>query len=31
MELKSWDKSSKESISGAVCNGALYKPELKTQ
>ena len=31
IELKSWDKASKESIAVAVCNGAVYKPELKTK
>ena len=31
IELKSWDKSSKESIAVAVCNGAVYEPELKTK
>ena len=31
MELKSWDKESKESIAVAVCNGAVYEPELKTK
>ena len=30
MELKNWDKASKESIAVAVCNGAVYEPELKT-
>ena len=30
-ELQSWDKASKESIAVAVCNGAVYKPELKTK
>tara|TARA_B100000242_G_scaffold240331_1_gene180346 strand:- start:325 stop:447 length:123 start_codon:yes stop_codon:yes gene_type:complete len=29
MELKNWDRSSKESISVAVCNGALYEPKIK--
>ena len=29
MELKNWDKASKESIAVAVCNCAVYKPELK--
>ena len=29
MELKNWDKASKESISVAVCNGAVYEPELE--
>ena len=29
MELKSWDKASKESISVAVCNGAVYEPRFK--
>ena len=31
MELKNWDKSSKENIAVAVCNGAVYEPELKTK
>ena len=31
MELKYWDKASKESIAVAVCNGAVYEPELKTK
>jgi len=30
-ELKKWDKASKESIAVAVCNGAVYEPELKTK
>ncbi len=29
LELKSWEKSSKESIAVAVCNGAVYKPKFK--
>ena len=29
MELKTLDKASKESIAVAVCNGAVYEPELK--
>ena len=29
MELKNWDKASKESIAVAVCNGAVYETELK--
>ena len=29
MELKNWDKASKESISVAVCNGAVYEPKLE--
>ena len=29
MELKNWDKASKESIAVAVCNGAVYKPKSK--
>ena len=29
MELKNWDKASKVSIAVAVCNGAVYEPELK--
>ena len=28
MELKNWDKASKESIAVAVCNGAVCEPEL---
>ena len=31
MKLKNWDKESKESIAVAVCNGAVYEPELKTK
>ena len=31
MELKKWDKASIESIAVAVCNGAVYEPELKTK
>ena len=31
MELKNWDKASKESIAVAVCNGAVSQPELKTK
>ena len=31
MELKNWDKASKERIAVAVCNGAVYEPELKTK
>ena len=31
MELKSWDKPSKESIAVAVCNGAVYEPKFKTK
>ena len=31
MELKNWDKASKESIAVAVCNCAVYEPELKTK
>ena len=31
MELKNLDKSSKESIAVAVCNGAVYEPELTTK
>ena len=30
-EIKNWDKASKESIAVAVCNGAVYEPELKTK
>ena len=28
---REWDKASKESIAVAVCNGAVYEPELKTK
>ena len=31
LKLKNWDKASKESIAVAVCNGAVYEPELKTK
>ena len=31
LKLKNWDKASKESIALAVCNGAVYEPELKTK
>ena len=31
MGLKTWDRASKESIAVAVCNGAVYEPELKTK
>ena len=30
-DFKGWDKASKESIAVAVCNGAVYEPELKTK
>ena len=29
MELKNWDKESKESIAVAVCNGAVYEPKFQ--
>ena len=29
LELKNWDKESKQSIAVAVCNGAVYEPKLK--
>ena len=29
MELKNWDKASKQSIAVAVCNGAVYEPKPK--
>ena len=29
MELKNWDKASKENIAVAVCNGAVYEPKFK--
>jgi len=28
-DLKGWDKSSKESIAVAVCNGAVYEPKVE--
>ena len=31
IELKNWDKASKQSIAVAICNGAVYEPELKTK
>ena len=31
MELKTWDKASKESIAVAVCNGAVYEPKPKNK
>ena len=31
MELKNWDRASKESIAVAVCNGAVYEPKLKSK
>ena len=31
MELKNWDRASKESIAVAVCNGAVYEPKLQTK
>ena len=27
--LKDWDKASKESISVAICNGAVYEPKVE--
>tara|TARA_A100001388_G_scaffold276700_1_gene265203 strand:- start:1027 stop:1137 length:111 start_codon:yes stop_codon:yes gene_type:complete len=29
MELKNWDKASKENIAVAICNGAVFKPITK--
>ena len=29
IELKNWDKASKESIAVAICNGAVYEPKFK--
>jgi hypothetical protein len=29
MELKNWDKASKENIAVAVCIGAVYEPKFK--
>ena len=31
MDLKNWDRASKESISVAVCNGAVYEPNVITK
>ena len=31
MDLKNWDRASKESISVAVCNGAVYEPKVRTK
>ena len=31
MGLKNWEKSSKESIAVAVCNGAVYKSKAKSK
>ena len=28
-DIKDWDKSSKESIAVAVCNGAVYEPKVE--
>ena len=30
MELKNWDRASKEITAVAVCNGAVYETEIKT-
>ena len=30
MELKNWDRASKEIIAVAICNGAVYETEIKT-
>ena len=29
MDLKGWDKEAKESLSVAVCNGAVYEPKFQ--
>ena len=29
MDLKNWDKASKESIAVAINNGAVYEPKFK--
>ena len=29
MDLKKWDKASKENIAVAICNGAVYEPIFK--
>ena len=31
IELKNFDRASKESISVAICNGAVYEPKLKSE
>ena len=31
LELKNWDKVSKESIPVAICNGAVYEPKFNTK
>ena len=31
LELRNLDKSSKESIAVAICNGAVYEPKFKTK
>ena len=31
MELKDWDRASKESIAVEVCNGAVYEPKFKSK
>ena len=31
MDLKNWDRASKESISVAACNGAVYEPNVRTK
>ena len=28
-DLKGWDKAAKESLAVAVCNGAVYEPNLQ--
>ena len=30
MELKIWDRTTKESIAAAVCNGVVYELDIKT-
>ena len=31
IDLKNWDRASKESISVAICNGAVYEPKLQSE
>tara|TARA_Y100001968_G_C18979356_1_gene536067 strand:- start:249 stop:488 length:240 start_codon:yes stop_codon:yes gene_type:complete len=30
-DLKRWSKKAKDSLAVGVCNGAVYKPQLKTK
>ena len=31
IDLSGWDKTAKQSLAVGVCNGAVYKPTLKTK